>query len=521
MRLRFLVFVGLVLVTCKGFSFQEESSARRYLDSSETYLNSDVPLSRVYFDSIVNPSESNLKEDIAYYYFLKGKHEYEEYGIAASIQNYIKSLSYSEKYENYELAGLAAGEISSYFYNSNKDSIAEIYYNKAFDYYTKIKDQHGLLDLMQFPAYAKYANNEMQESIDLVLKDLETYKNVEGDKMYYSFAIFLLTSNYLHLNDIDNAHKYNTIYKSLNGHEFIEPYYYLKYENAIKTCFSEYYFENENLDSIKYYLDAIQIEKGGRDFYVQRDLFENYLTYYKLTGNTTNEKAYADSLEVFNEDALQSTMKTSVEVNDDLSKASLELSTEVAAKRKTTTVVYVLLVIAAILITLVIIYFRKNKNRAFAFSELKARFSSLKVKQEKLAIKNIEFEEFLNSLKKEVKRISSINSQSDLKSSINSLYKEIHLNNSNFVNSEDHYTLLSAMNESFFLHMERDFPNLDTLEVQITYYIYSGFKNKEIAMFTNRSLRAIEGKRYRIAKKLKFDSKSESLKDFLERSFKD
>ncbi len=105
-------------------------------------------------------------------------------------------------------------------------------------------------------------------------------------------------------------------------------------------------------------------------------------------------------------------------------------------------------------------------------------------------------------------------------SGISKLYKEIHLNYSNFINSEDHHKLLSSINESFFTEIEKEYPELDTLEVQICYYLFTGFKNKEIAIFTNRSLRAVEGKRYRIVKKLEVDSKKEGLKDFLERTFK-
>lgn len=519
--MKFKFFIGIMLFCApQAYCFQDLSGFQRHLDSAETNVNTNTSLSKIYLDSIGAPSEKNLKEHIAKYYYIMAQLAYEDNDRTASMQYFIKSFKYAEQYKEYTIAARAAGEVASRFYLLKKDSLATIYYNKAYSYYIKTNDEYGLLDLMQFPAYAKYVNSETQESIDLVLKDLDTYKNVAGDQMYYSFAIYLLTSNYLELDDIEKALEYNKIYKSLAGHEFIEPSYYLKYNNAINVNFAEYYHANKNLDSIKFYLDAIKIKRGSSDFNVQKDLYSNYAAYYKLTGETDKEKIYTDSLHWYNEKMIENTITASVEINDDLSKTTLELSEELASKRRNKTYTYILIVIVVVLGILLYIYFRKIKKKEFAYSDLKTEFSSVKSKQEKLAIKNIEFEEFLTMVRKEIKRIATIHSLPEQQSSIRKLYKEIHLNHSNFINSEDHHKLLSSVNESFFTEIEKKYPELDTLEVQICYYLFTGFKNKEIAIFTGRSVRAIEGKRYRIVKKLGVGSKKEGLKDFLERSFK-
>ncbi len=510
----------MLVCASPAYCFQDLSDFQRYLDSAETNVYTNTSLSKTYLDSIGIPSEKSLKEHIAKYYYIKAQLAYEDNDRTASMQYFITSFKYAETYKEYTIAAHAAGELASRFYLLKKDSLATIYYNKAYSYYSKTNDEYGLLDLMQFPAYAKYVNSETQESIDLVLKDLDTYKNVEGDQMYYSFAIFLLTSNYLELGDIEKAHEYNTIYKLLEGHEFIEPSYYLKYDNAIETNFAEYYLKNKNPDSVKYYLDAVKIKKGSSDFNVQKDLYSNYVAYYRLTDEIEKEQIYRDSLDWYYEKMVKNTITGSVEINNDLSKTSQELSEEVASNRKNKTYTYILIIIAAVFGILLYVYFRKIKRKEFAYSELKTKFSSVKSKQEKLAIKNIEFEEFLTGVRKEIKRIASINSLSEQQSSISKLYKQIHLNHSNFINSEDHHKLLSSVNENFFTEIEKKYPELDTLEVQICYYLFTGFKNKEIATFTDRSLRAIEGKRYRIAKKLEIDSEKEGLKDFLQRTFK-
>ncbi len=169
----------------------------------------------------------------------------------------------------------------------------------------------------------------------------------------------------------------------------------MKYDNAIKTSFAEYYLENKNLDSLKYYLDAVKIKKGSSDFNVQKALYNNYIAYYELTGKTEKAKIYADSLNWYNEKMVENTITASVEINDDLSTTTLELSEELALNRRNKIYKYLLLVIVIFLGIWLYVYFRKIKNKEFAYSDLETKFSSAQSKQEKLAIKNIEFEGFL------------------------------------------------------------------------------------------------------------------------------
>jgi len=402
-----------------------------------------------------------------------------------------------------------------------KDSLADIYFEKTKNYHTKNGNEFGLLDLMQFPVYAVYVNFEMEESIALILKDLDAYKNVEDDKAFYSFAFFLLTSNYLHLGDIDKSHAYYTKYRSLEGNEYMDPSYYLTCDNAAKTCFAEYYFESENLDSVKYYLDEVRFKRGNKDFNVQKNVYDYYVKYYRSKGNIEKERMYLDSLELFNDKLLKNSVNSSMESVETLSKMQLALDKELDVKAKNKKYIYFLMTGVVSLLVLLFLYLKKLKKREFLVTDLKANVSSFKAKQEKLAVKNLELEEFLMSLRKEIKEISTIHSLADQKVSINNLYKKIHLNHSNFINSDDHLKILSSINQAFFFKAEKDFPQLDDLEVLICYYLFTGFKNKEIATFVDRSVRALESKRYRITKKLNVDTSKETLKEFLDRTFKE
>ena len=140
---------------------------------------------------------------------------------------------------------------------------------------------------------------------------------------------------------------------------------------------------------------------------------------------------------------------------------------------------------------------------------------------EKLKLKVSGLNEYITELKKEIKLISTINNEETQKEKIKELYKNIHLNSSTFLSKEENYLeLLNETNVQFFSKMKQLHPNLNESEIVICYYIYVGFKNKEIAGFLNTSTRAIESKRYRISKKIDLKNKQIVLLDYLNKTFK-
>jgi len=212
-------------------------------------------------------------------------------------------------------------------------------------------------------------------------------------------------------------------------------------------------------------------------------------------------------------------LETALEMNDDLYQTNTALSEAANKNRWQKNYKYVLIIFLLILFLGGYYFYRKHENKKKALSTLNSKYSTLKARQEKLTIKNLKFDEFLTSLRKELKTITNTSSLSVQKERINELYKNIFLNQSSFLSSEGQSVELNAVNEAFFIELVTDFPQLDNLEVQICYYLYMGFKNKEIAVYTERSIRAIESKRYRIVKKMEIDQKQENLKDFLKRNY--
>ncbi len=157
------------------------------------------------------------------------------------------------------------------------------------------------------------------------------------------------------------------------------------------------------------------------------------------------------------------------------------------------------------------------------FKDIASNFSYLKFTNEKLTGKVRGLEEYLGNLKKEIKQISTIHEISLQREKIKELYTTLHINSSTLLDkSESHLELVNDLNVEFFNQIHSKYPELNDSEVITCYYLFMGFKNKEIAMFLNTSVRALESKRYRISKKIEYDYNKEttSLVDHLETTFK-
>ena len=136
---------------------------------------------------------------------------------------------------------------------------------------------------------------------------------------------------------------------------------------------------------------------------------------------------------------------------------------------------------------------------------------------EKLKVKVRGLEDYIVEVKKEIKSISRLNDVSLQREQIKKLYKDLHLNSSTVLDkSKSHLELVNDLNIEFFNKINEEYPQLDESEIIICYYLQIGFKNKEVAVFLNKSLRAIENKRFRIGKKLKLSESNLSLLEFLD-----
>jgi DNA-binding CsgD family transcriptional regulator len=245
--------------------------------------------------------------------------------------------------------------------------------------------------------------------------------------------------------------------------------------------------------------------------------FNLYAKYFEQIEDIKQKENYLDSLIKFEARVLDKTMTASLRANESLKKTHNQLEIESSEKQFNKKLAIILLGIVCVLFILFILLYKKYKVRIKKYI-IKAKTSSdLQSSHEKLKVKVVGLEQYIIKLKDEIKMISSITNPLELRKNIKDLYKNIHLKSSTeLMNGESHLDLIYDLNIEFFTKIKATYPQLNESEIIICYYIFTGFKNREIASFLNTSIRSVESKRYRINKKLEINSKETNLQELLQ-----
>ncbi|MCG2419729.1 hypothetical protein K8089_11905 [Aequorivita sp. F47161] len=500
---------------------QKGDNFSRLVDSAEVYVHDNPQLSWNFLDSIPNPVTQSLKGHLADYYLLKGMLYYKS-DEHANIYNSLKlAIKYGKIEENYEVVGQASLDLFSHVFVVKKDSTANKYLKQAKKYFTLARDKNGLIEVTQMPAYIAFQNHEYAKSNSLLLENLETYKNAENDAYYYLFALFMLTDNYAHLNDLENANKYRKIFKSLKNDPTIDNYNFSSYNANLNVCMASLHLAKEQIDSAMVYLSYANKSQDFLDYVARRTFYLRYSEAYDLIGNREMSKLYLDSLNYFEEEMLNKNITASYNITENLMQSEEALKTESNLKILNRNWLIALFIILLFLIGAFIVYFKNINRRINHFINQRKSYSQLSSNYEKLKVKTLGLEEYISELKKEIKSIAARTDTKEQRGKIKDLYKNIHLQSSSVIsNGEDHLKLINELNIDFFSNLKARFPKLSESDMIVCYYLAMDFKNKDIALFLNRSIRAVESKRYRISKKIGLDENTESLATFLATSLK-
>lgn len=517
-NIKYIIFA--IILCCNDVAVGqniEQDVYNRYLDSADYYFTEEPKLAKQYLDSISEPLKKHIDGRLSEYYqilaIINGKFNEQ----AELYQNYLLAIKYAEKEKNYDVAGMASLELFYNIYIVKKDSTAFKYLDKAKTYFTKSENKNGLIEVLQMPAFIELNNKNYAESNALLLEHLETYKQVEDDAYYYLYALFMLVSNHIHLNDFDSAHYYFNQLKALEGNETLTKNLIDIHKVTLYGCFAEEFLEQKQMDSTLVYLKKAAKLKGAMNASDMRHHFKLYIDYYDATNAVDLKSAYVDSLRVYEEGITSKNLEASLKINKTLFQTESALKHETHKKYVNRYVIGILLLCLLSLITFVILKYKKIKQLLSEYTKRDHEYSYLKDTHEKLKVKVHGLEEYIIEVKKKVKEIATINDINKQKSEIKALYKNVHLNSSTLLDkSENHLELISALNVDFFNTINKNYPLLSPSEVIICYYIHTGFKNKEIAAFLNTSIRAVESKRYRISKKLELQNSDMSLLDVLQ-----
>ena len=515
----------LLTVLFLGFSLNaqepNESIYFKYIDAADSKIDDFPKLANQFLDSIPKPLEKSIKGRIAEYYHLKAVVS-SHLNLQTDIYHYnILSLKYAEKEKNYDFAGAACIELFYNLYIVKKDETALEYLNKAEDYYTLDKDKEGLIDVKQMRAFAEFNHKNYKKSNVLILPSLDEYKSVEGDSFYYMYALFMLTSNYIHLNEDVKYKKYYAEFKKLENDTTISPLLFKIHDVTLNICMTDTFLERKKLDSTFLYLKKVDGMRFAMNNSDKENHFKNYIAYFKELENKSGENNYIDSLKYLQESLIKENFEASYKINESYLEMteSLEDETKKVFFNRNWIIFLSLLLIG--LIIFVKIKHKSIRTKIEEFTNRTKDYSFLQNNHEKLKVKVVGLENYIADLKKDVKNISSITNIEDQKVKIKELHKEIHHSSSVLlVKGEDHLDLINDLNVDFFNKITSNHPELNTSEIIICYYLFMGFKNKEIAVFINNSVRSVESKRYRIANKLDLKKKKYKLVDYLKEHFK-
>lgn len=514
----FIFFLFAVSVKAQN---KKSKPYQKFLDSAYNRVDKYPIIANTFLDSIPEPLSKSLDGSLSNYYYLKSL-------IASHVDNQseiyhynIQALKYAEKEKDYNIAGKASLELFYNLYIINNDSTAYHYLKKSEKFYTLDNNKNGLTEVMQMQAFAAFYNDNYAKSNALILPKLAHYQSIKEDQYYYMYALFMLTSNYLHLNDVNNYKTYFKKFKNLEKDTTISPMLYKKHEVTLYNCIAEMYFKNKALDSMLIYIKKASTLREYMNNSDVENYFENYVSYFDASKNLESKISYVDSLKTLQKKLIGQTADASFNINKTLLETTENLADESKKKSLNRNWIVVLLSILIAFFVFVLLRYKHIKNTLKALNKRKADYSFLQKNHEKLKVKVIGLEAFISEIKKEVKGISTVNSSTEQQLKIKDLYKSIHNNASTLLTkSENHLELINELNVDFFNSLATKHPDLNPSENIVCYYLFMGFKSKEIAAFLNTSERAIEGKRYRISNKLNLHVKNINLVEYLTVNFK-
>ncbi|MBQ0788229.1 MAG: hypothetical protein KBT69_12050, partial [Oceanihabitans sp.] len=216
-QLKSIVFCFLFFGSItSSFAQINKNSFIKYIDSANNAFDENPKLARLYLDSIPQPVEKNIEGHVADYFKLRGIINDRFNNRAELFQNFLLALKYAKIENNYDIAGMASVELFYNKYFIQSDSISAFnYLNEAKVYYRKGNNINGLADVKQMYAYVQLNEGNYDKSNKLILQDLSEYKAIKDDGYYYMYALFMLSSNYIHQEDLYNSHKYFNRLKTL------------------------------------------------------------------------------------------------------------------------------------------------------------------------------------------------------------------------------------------------------------------------------------------------------------------
>lgn len=493
-----------------------QSNYKTQLDSAEFYCYKNPDKARFFLKKIPKPLDKSIPGNLAKYYQLTALINHIKYESSQEYYNYFIALKYAREEENYDIAAMVCIELYYNIYRDSYDSrTANKYLISAKKYYTLSNNKVGLIDVSQLSAYEKYVNKDYINCRKIILAKLNNYKNYDNkNPKVFLLGLVMLTASELQLRKYHDAYKHYAKLKSLKHSPHVESTIFNAYIMGIESHLAEVYLQENKLDSTIFYLKKLESKKNGQYmfFFTKKRYYTVQAEYCRKVGKFRESKTYLDSLSILQNEQIKRNLQGSYIVQE----AMLEYNHELAAKsRKNTIYILLLCMITAGLTSSFFYYHFSRKKKIYKQKD----FFSDNKHTIQLALKINEMESYIKNLKIDVRKISKESDKEKQDQAIQELYRKLHTDSSRIFNQTEYLTLINEIKSDFATKLTDAFPTLDNQDIIICHYVYSGLLNKEIATYLNQTIRSVEGKRYRISKKIGLTDKGIKLADFLQQFF--
>ncbi len=515
LRLSCLIIFLCLLISKNALA--QNDNYERYLDSAKAYEYTDQKLTFAFLDSIPDP-ERNIKSNMGDYYLIRAEANDRLNNLVDSHKEFLLAIKHNELEGNYDDAARACLNLMTQNYQLNKNDEALIYLEKAKEFYKKTNNTDGLLEIKLIPAEIEFYAGEYKESNSLLLKNLSLYKN-NDNKFLYTLATYMLTSNYIKLKDLKEAKYHFKKFEKLENANGVTDFSF--FEGVLHMEFASYYNALEKVDSALVYLNKATSIKNEMEHVSRKNYYRIFSNVYKLKGDTEKYIAYTDSLVQFTESVDVMNLEASFENTEELLEKEENLVTtkETSQLRQ---IIALLLGVGLIAFVFFFYQFRKAKKaKEEKLEEKLTKSTSLNTNQEKLSAKVNVLEAYITDQKADIKRISKTSDITEQRKQILDLHKKVHIESQNVLAvGEDQLTVINELNVDFFNNLKEKHPKLNEADSLICYYLFMGFKNKDIALMLNLTVRSIESKRYRLIKKMNINKEEMTLSEYIESKFK-
>lgn len=506
-----LIILALII---HGYIFSQ-TSYKIQLDSAEYYCYKDPDKARDFLKKIPKPLHQSIAGNTAKYYQLCAVVNHVKNERSEEYYNYFLALKYARNEENYNIAGMVCTELYSNIYWDSRDHrAANKYLILAKKYYTLSHNKEGLLNVSQLKAYEKYVNKDYVSCRKMILAELKDYKaySNKNSKVLLQ-GLVMLTASELQLRKFHDAYEHYAELKKLKNAPQIENTVFNGYMVSIESHLAEVYTRDNQLDSAAVYLKKLENRRIRHQmlYFTRQRYYNVQIEYCRKTGKFQESQAYADSLSRLQNEQIKRSFEGSYIVQEAISEYDNEL---MAKSRKNETYLILTNLIIIGLMGIFFYYFYKKKKTYQAKDFLSDNKHNLQ-----LAVKINEMESYIKNLKADVKRISAVNDKEKQDIAIQEFYRKLHTDSSRIFNQTEHLTLINEIKSDFVTKLRNAFPTLDNQDIIICHYVYSGLLNREIATYMNQTIRSIEGRRYRISKKIGITDKGIRLADFLQQLF--